>query len=336
MNLDSRHHPVVAYEEFLVYWAQWKLADSARILEAALSQAHENGKDTESYGLYTLLRIALGKTEVFTKGDFTKARDGMREVRRWLADVTLDQYTDVQIACLSHYYFLIVAANHVTDNFDHESFRKIPLASDIKEGELNITRLRHELQEHGRLRDARSILSFEVGFLTDEQAKQEACRSLIDACSRPGKKEPVWAVESTARSMLAQSLRRAGDVVEAEKETALALDLLKQAPVSQDQNKAHLTVRLDQMKATSYSGSQESFKVWTEFSEEEAVKADQSILSTTLGKVADAALELLQAAPTLENKSIFWEWQRRNESLLQQSGDAYFLYMSKLFTGVYI
>ena len=100
-------------------------------------------------------------------------------------------------------------------------------------------------------------------------------------------------------------------------------------PVPEDQNKAHLTIRLDQMKATTYSDSRESFRVWTDFSKEESVKADSSILSSTLGKIADAALETLQASPSVENKAIFWKWQRRNESLLQRLGDS--MYISQPF-----
>ena len=121
-----------------------------------------------------------------------------------------------------------MAANHVIDNFDHQSFRQIPLVSET-EGELNLTQLRDFVQSQGRLRDARLILSFEIGFLPNEDAKQEACRSLIQVCSHSGRKEPLWAVESAVRSMLAQSLRRAGNVVEAEKETGQALNLIYQA-----------------------------------------------------------------------------------------------------------
>ena len=98
IDRNFRYHPVIAYEQYLAYWAQWRLVDSAKALEGALIWAQESGQDTESYGVCTLLRIALGKAEVFTKGDFTKAREGMREVRRWLRDVPFDRYTDVQVS----------------------------------------------------------------------------------------------------------------------------------------------------------------------------------------------------------------------------------------------
>ena len=97
IDSDYRRHLVVAYEEFLTNWAQWRLLDCAKVLENALHWAETNGKDIRSYGLYTLLRIALGQTEVFTKGNFTMGRNSMREVRRWLKAATVHEYTDVEV-----------------------------------------------------------------------------------------------------------------------------------------------------------------------------------------------------------------------------------------------
>ena len=97
IDATIRHHPVVAYEEFLVYWAQWRLTESAQVLEDALTWDQKSHEHTKSYGLYSLLRVTLAKVEVFTKGDFTKARDSMREVKNWLRDVSVDQYSDLQV-----------------------------------------------------------------------------------------------------------------------------------------------------------------------------------------------------------------------------------------------
>lgn len=119
-------------------------------------------------------------------------------------------------------------ANYVTDNFDHGSFRRIPIVSGGKD-KLNLSQLREAVQQQGRLRDARLILGFELVFLQTEEAKQEACHSLLQACSSPSDKEPMWSVESATRSMLAQSLRRAGNIPAADRETRLAIDLLAQS-----------------------------------------------------------------------------------------------------------
>lgn len=97
IECDYRHHPVVAYEEYLANWAQWRLLDCAKVLQDALHWAQTNGKEIQSYGIYALLRIALGQTEVFTRGNFTTGRNSMREVRRWLTTATIDQYTDVEV-----------------------------------------------------------------------------------------------------------------------------------------------------------------------------------------------------------------------------------------------
>ncbi|KAL8777868.1 MAG: hypothetical protein Q9194_002315 [Teloschistes cf. exilis] len=328
IDINFRRHPVVAYEEFLVHWAQWRLAESVGVLETAMEGAEESGNDTEDAGLYTLLRVALAKAELFTKGDFAAARQSMREIRNWLQGVDIVLYTDLQVACLAHYYFLILAIPQVTGSFDPLTFRQIPLAAPEVDL-LNITQLRQAMQAKRRIRNARLILSFEVGFLPDELAKQAACRSLIEALPYADEHEPVWAVESAVRSMLAQSLRRAGKVVEADEETQLALNLLKHAPVASERNKAHLMIRLDQMKATPFANSKESFRSWTQFAQEDLIKEDLSILLWCLEKIAEATLETLQADPSIENKALFWQCQRRYESLLQDLGDVYFLYMSQ-------
>lgn len=97
VDINFRRHPVVAYEEYLVYWAQWRLAESAGVLETALEVAEESGNDIKDVGLYTLLRVALAKAELFTKGDFAAARQSMREIRNWLQGVDIVLYTELQV-----------------------------------------------------------------------------------------------------------------------------------------------------------------------------------------------------------------------------------------------
>lgn len=58
-----------------------------------------------------------------------------------------------------------------------------------------------------------------------------------------------------------------------------------------------------------------------------------SILLWSLEKIAEAAFEILQADPSLEEIFFFWQCQRRYGSLLQDVVDAYFLYIRELFTG---
>ena len=91
---------------------------------------------------------------------------------------------------------------------------------------LNLTQLREAVQGQGRRRDALLLLRSKMGFLADENAKADACRSMLNACKVSGELEPRWLVESHTRSMLAQPLRRAGKVSVAKIVTGLAMDLL--------------------------------------------------------------------------------------------------------------
>ena len=94
---EEKYHPVVVFEHALMHLKQWTFLDGAEVLEEALSWAQANVKGFEKPGIYTLLRIFQGIMDSLTKGDFTKGRDSMREVRRWLIDVPLSKYTDVQV-----------------------------------------------------------------------------------------------------------------------------------------------------------------------------------------------------------------------------------------------
>lgn len=95
--VEIRHHPVVAYEHSQIYWLEWSLLDCARILREALMWAEENRDDVDERGIYTLLRVSYGRIEVYNKGDFTLARDAMRETSGWLSNIPIEQYTEVQV-----------------------------------------------------------------------------------------------------------------------------------------------------------------------------------------------------------------------------------------------
>lgn len=95
--VEIRHHPVVAFERSQVYFLDWSLLDCARVLRDALIWAKENRPDVDEHGIYTLLRVSFGRTKVYNQGDFTFARDAMREINGWLSNTSIEQYSDVQV-----------------------------------------------------------------------------------------------------------------------------------------------------------------------------------------------------------------------------------------------
>jgi len=94
---ESRHHPVIAAEYANMLWRQWSLSDCCEVLEEALDFGCRNASEINDHGIFTLLRIFLGKVYVFRKGDFTQARDSMREVRAWLIQKPVAEYTELQV-----------------------------------------------------------------------------------------------------------------------------------------------------------------------------------------------------------------------------------------------
>lgn len=95
---ELKHHPVIAFERSQTCWADWKLKDCLNVLREATAWADVHGRVDDASGIYTLLRICLAKTEVLVDGDFFKARDSLREIKRWLVDTPIHEYTDIQVS----------------------------------------------------------------------------------------------------------------------------------------------------------------------------------------------------------------------------------------------
>lgn len=91
-SVRIRHHPIVAFETSLSFWALWRLWDCADVLRDALDWADcNNSRESNGPGIYTLLRATLGLTEIYNTGDFTQARDSLVEIRTWLMTTPIDE-----------------------------------------------------------------------------------------------------------------------------------------------------------------------------------------------------------------------------------------------------
>lgn len=236
-----------------------------------------------------------------------------------------------QVQCIVHYYFLLRCAAHVTHSFDANYFRQIPHVA-AKSDSLNISKLREHLQDQGHLRQARAILDTEVGFLTSQGAKHEACRSLLRACATSESIEPIWLIEGRTRLQLAQNLSQEHQVQDANREFGLACTLLQQAPVLASQNNSALFVELAKLRSTQQTDESLILKDWVQFIEHASSTEDYYIISTALTAAADNALEVFRKTPSDINRKIFWQWQPLAESMLEEVGDIYFLYIGRIAT----
>jgi hypothetical protein len=95
---ELRHHPVIAFERCQNYWLAWKLKDCLNVLREAIAWAEAHGKVEDASRIYTLLRMSLARAEVLVVADFSKARESLKEIKRWLENIPIDKYTDVQVS----------------------------------------------------------------------------------------------------------------------------------------------------------------------------------------------------------------------------------------------
>lgn len=223
-------------------------------------------------------------------------------------------------------------AGYISNKFDPTSYRDVPYVPADTDT-FHLSSLREHLQRHGRLREARAVLEMEISVLDGNGAKQEACRSLIEACKAPATQEPVWFITCRARLQLAQLLRKNDQLEEANEQFDLVRSLSRQAPVSPAQNNMELDIRHGELKSTTFSDPQQNFQSWITFYNQSSVKMDLYMMCEGLGKAADAALEILQRNSNEENQSIFWHWQSKAEELLDRVGDLHTRYISRVATG---
>lgn len=168
--------------------------------------------------------------------------------------------------------------------------------------------------------------------MADHGAKQAACRSLLRACSTYEGIEPVWLIEGRARLQLAQNLSQDHHVKESNHEFKLAGTLLQQAPVPASQNNSKLFVDLAKLRSTQHDDESLILKDWVQFIEKVSSTVDYYIISIAMTAAADNALEVLKKTPSDINRKIFWHWQSLTESILEEVGDVYFLYVGRTAT----
>ena len=112
---EFNRDPVIAIEHAQVLWRQWSLHDCRDVLQLALDWNRQNAADFNDPGIHTLLRVFLGKVVVFTKGDFTQARDSMLEIRAWLTEVPVSEYSDLEVRGGMDGYQMTLCADPIPD-----------------------------------------------------------------------------------------------------------------------------------------------------------------------------------------------------------------------------
>ncbi|KAL8826724.1 MAG: hypothetical protein Q9191_003620 [Dirinaria sp. TL-2023a] len=324
-NAELGHHPVIAYQHNQAYWMQWSHSKSAEILQEGLAAADGFRRLFQDSGIYLLLRLCYGTAQLFTEGNLTVARDAMRELRDWLTNVPIHEYTDVQTQCLVRYYHLILNLKNVTTNFDFDFFQSIPLGSKEK-ASTSLTLFREYLLKSRRLSEARAILDTELGI----------CPNSKDQLRR----EPIWLIIGKVRLRLAHVLHVLDQSEDSRQQLNSARKWLTAAGAPGKKNLISLLCQLQELKdsypmtdAGLFINDAGLLKRYEAFSNDQYVQNDGYVISTALCRGIDVALAILEKDPSAFNREVFWKCSKRTERVLEELGDIHRLYINRLAAG---
>ena len=218
-------------------------------------------------------------------------------------------------------------------HFDVQLYRQIPHLEEECTGPI-LSNLREKLQSEGRLRQAQSVLSVEPSFLDSLSAKEKACESLLKACLENEDIKVLWDIEGQVRMDLAGFWSLDGKTDAAQQQYDDSRSAFERAPALACQNRAIHQINLTKQKASNYSSASAESKAWTETFRESSSSGDFNLVTTACTKAASAALQIYQETRTDEDRKTFWQWQSQAESLLENAGELYFMYVGHYTTGV--
>lgn len=221
----------------------------------------------------------------------------------------------------------------VSDNFNVELYSQIPRLEEECTGPI-LSNLRERLQSKGRLRQAQSVLSIEPSYLPSPSAKEEACESLLNACLRDENFKVLWDIEGQVRMDLAKYLGLDGKTAAAQKQYEASRSAFERAPVLVCQNKAFRQINVAEQKASTYTSASVELKAWTETFHLLSSSGDYYLVTSACSKAADAAFQIYEESHTDEDRKTFWQWQSQAESLLENAGDLYFMYLGHVNNGL--
>jgi hypothetical protein len=95
----TKAHPAVALEYGLTLGLDGRHRKAGDIFQAALLRAQEDNPDPVAEAdIYRLIRMHHGMTQIFSHGKLGPAWKSMQDVRPWLKQVPIREYTDIQVS----------------------------------------------------------------------------------------------------------------------------------------------------------------------------------------------------------------------------------------------
>ncbi|KAI5807522.1 CHAT domain-containing protein [Peziza echinospora] len=180
------------------------------------------------------INLLLATVKCFTQANFSAAWDQLKISNNWLKNIPKHEFTDLHLACVCHYYQILMMAKGIATQFPENKFGDLLLFTPPNDGKFiwkdGIGVLRESLQEQGKLMQAYQLLRKELVFVSQ---KSQPIESFLAACAgissvtkgerEVRSKEPIWWLEGSAMLLLADYLdhtttegfQRTNDLIEA-------------------------------------------------------------------------------------------------------------------------
>ncbi|KAL8727531.1 MAG: hypothetical protein Q9181_005679 [Wetmoreana brouardii] len=198
--------PAVCLEQISTLLEEYRFREAGAIAARGLSAFCMNSTGDEDHGPAILLRALLAGLDCLTEGSTHGCYASLQEIYDWLINVSVANFTDVQVWAVNLYYYLPTILSPPEGTCQFPDIPLTPLNSSCS----GITLLRRHLQHAGRLNEALLLLDTETALLPSKDAEIEAMESLRSSCLEPSN-QPLIHIQGTTALKLALVYASLGD-----------------------------------------------------------------------------------------------------------------------------
>ncbi|KAI9771104.1 MAG: hypothetical protein M1840_002455 [Geoglossum simile] len=317
---QTEYHPAVALEYGLTLCKQQRWAEAREVFKVALSHIPpENPTATAGQ----LIEMWFGITEIFSRGKLGKAWKSMNDVRDSLRTLQVEEYTDIQVACVLSYYTIAKIFGQLSSTFPHETYGDIPYTPEKPSRWRGIVLLRRYLQNQGRLAEAHSLLRMETSFISSKSGRLKPVQDLLAVDLGDTNKQALWVLEGSARLLLADLWRELGKTDEAKQEICRA-EAIYQSGLQPllSKHRQFLGLKIEYARMTLRGDDTLIPDPWLELAENARRMHNHEVCLDSLQSAAELAAKLLKPGDH-ESSKLFQSIHSRLDELDEERGDAF-------------
>ncbi|KAH7399640.1 CHAT domain-containing protein [Pyrenochaeta sp. MPI-SDFR-AT-0127] len=189
----AANYPIVIIERADLELEAGRWGVAWRLLDVALQNLKDSGADLDlpEHRLMTLTKVMLG---VRHRGDLVSAVQEVERTSRWLCNVPVAEYTDVQTSCIRR-YVIAYLFTRLSSNYQNPDVELIPKANDTESGDASapwngLHDLRRSLTSRGMFNEANALFRVELNrtpLESREPVIEEFLKAIVDFPTSSGR-----------------------------------------------------------------------------------------------------------------------------------------------------